>query len=47
MHELHEAFVTAPKKLALQSMQLGNAIYLITERLMNAMCYLLWYPVLG
>ena len=48
MHELHEVFITTPKKKpALQSMRLGNAIYLITERLMNAMCYSLWYPVLG
>ena len=47
MEKLYEAFVTAPnKKSALRNVEIdGNAIYLITERLMNVMCYLMWYQV--
>ena len=48
MDKLYEAFITAPrKKKALGNVKFnGNAIYLTTERLMNIMCYLLWYQVL-
>lgn len=34
------------KKHALRNVEIdANAIYLITERLMNVMCYLMWYQV--
>ena len=47
MDKLYEAFITAHKKKALWNVEIdGNTIYLITERLMNIMCYLLWYQVL-